>query len=215
MKDMEVGRRLRVSLTELRMCLVDTRRWTRRDQRAGEWSINLSGEKRRITDIFLAQRYNLAFPSMFHGSHANVVRILNWSYTPACSESASCSVPSSCKKAESTACLTIHRQERSILRSSSNWHIWRNTHRWAMGRGRGRRGAARPRRLRTQTHGGESDCSTSPGNSRETFRRYLRKLRMLYINSCTTPILRAAVNNKYMACNRHVLILQYFIVEFQ
>ena len=57
--------------------------------------------------------------------------------------------------------------------------------------------------------------STSPGNPRETFPRYLRKLRMLYINSCTTPIFRAAMNNKYMACNRHVLILQYFIVEFQ
>ena len=135
MKGMEVGRKLRVCLTEVRMNLVDTRRWTRRDQRAGEWSINLSGEKRRITDIFLAQRYNLAFPSMFHGSHANVVCILNWSYTPACSESACCSVPSSCKKAESTACLTKHRQERSILRSSNNWHIWWNMHRRVMGRG--------------------------------------------------------------------------------
>ena len=132
---MEVGQKLRVCLIEVRRYFVATRTWMWTYQRAGEESINLSGEKRRITDIFLAQRYNLAFPSMFHGSHANVVRILNWSYTPACSESACCSVPSSCKKAESTACLTKHRQERSILRSSNNWQIWWNMHKRVMGRG--------------------------------------------------------------------------------
>ena len=91
MKDMEVGWRLRVCLTEVRMNLVDTRRWTRRDQRAGEWSINLSGEKRRITNIFLVQWYNLAFSSMFYGGDANAVCILDWPYTPAGYESAYCS----------------------------------------------------------------------------------------------------------------------------
>ena len=84
-----------------------------------------------------------------------------------------------------------------------------------MGRGRGRRGAARPSRLRTQTHDGESDCSTSPGSSRETFRRYLRNLRMLHINSCTTTIFRAAMVVRYIVYKKHVLILQYFIVEHQ
>ena len=38
---------------------------------------------------------------------------------------------------------------------------------------------------------------------------------MLYINSYAALIFRAAVINKYMVCNRHVLILQYFIVEYQ
>ena len=46
--------------------------------------------------------------------------------------------------------------------SSISWRVWRNTHRRAMGRGRGRRGAARSRRLRTQTHGGESDVQLPP-----------------------------------------------------
>ena len=84
-----------------------------------------------------------------------------------------------------------------------------------MGRGRGRRGAARPRRLRTQTHGGESDCSTSTGNPRETFPRDLRDFRMLRINSYTALIFRAATDNKYMAYNKHVLILQYFMAAYQ
>ena len=84
-----------------------------------------------------------------------------------------------------------------------------------MGRGRGRRGAARPSRLRTQTHDGESDCSTSPGILRETFPSYLPGFRMLYINSYAALIFRAAMDNECMAYNKHVLILQYFIVEYQ
>ena len=60
-----------------------------------------------------------------------------------------------------------------------------------------------------------TDCSTSPGSSRETFRRYLRNLRMLYINSYAALIFRAAMDNECMAYNKHVLILQYFIVEYQ
>ena len=90
-----------------------------------------------------------------------------------------------------------------------------STHRRATGRGRGRRGAARSRRLRTQTHDGESDCSTSPGSFRDISRRYLRNFRMLYINSDTAPIFRAAMQNRYLEYNKCVLILQYFIVEFQ
>ena len=126
-----------------------------------------------------------------------------------------CSVPSSCKKAESTACLTTHRQERSLLplQSVDVFEEIRIGEQWVEGEEGGV-----PRDHRGCEHrrtAVRNDCSTSPGNRRETFPRYLRKLRMLYINSCTTPILRAAVNNKYMACNRHVLILQYFIVEFQ
>ena len=87
MKDMEVGRRWRVCLTEVRRYLADT--WTRTDQRAGKQSINLLGEKKRhVTDIFLAQPYNHALPSMFYGSDVDIVCIMNWSYTPACSERA-------------------------------------------------------------------------------------------------------------------------------
>ena len=204
MKGMEVGRRLRVCLTEVRMNLVDTRRWTRRDQRAGEWSINLSGEKRRITDIFLAQRYNLAFPSMFHGSHANVVRILNWSYTPACSESACCSAPTNCKKAENMACAQGRTGKKGpffTLQSIDRAIEIRIGEQWVESEEGG------VQRLRTQTHGGESDCSTSPGSSRETFRRYLRNLRMLHINSCATPIVRAAMDFRYIVYKKHVLIL--------
>ena len=60
-----------------------------------------------------------------------------------------------------------------------------------------------------------SDCSTSPGNPRETFPEYLPDFRMLYINSYAALIFRAAMNNEYMVCIKHVLILQYFIIEFQ
>ena len=60
-------------------------------------------------------------------------------------------------------------------------------------------------------HGGcehrRTDCSTSPGSSRETFRRYLRNLRMLHINSCATPIFRAAMDFRYIVYKKHVLIL--------
>ena len=85
-----------------------------------------------------------------------------------------------------------------------------------MGRGGGRRGAARPPRLRTQTHdAGESDCSTWPGTLRETFPSYLSDFRLLYINSYAALIFRAAMDNECMAYNKHVLIFQYFIVEYQ
>ena len=90
-----------------------------------------------------------------------------------------------------------------------------STHRRATGRGRGMRGAARSRRLRTQTHDGESDCSTSPGSFRDISRRYLRNFRMLYINSDTAPIFRAAMHKRYLEYNKHVLILLCFIVEYQ
>ena len=60
-------------------------------------------------------------------------------------------------------------------------------------------------------HGGcehrHTDCSTSPGSSRETFRRYLRNLRMPHINSCATLIFRAAMYIRYIVYNKHVLIL--------
>ena len=116
--------------------------------------------------------------------------------------------PSSCKKAESMACAWQHTGKKGpVLHSSASHCTWGNTHRWAMGRGRGRRGAAWPRRLRTQTHGGESDCSTSPVSSLETFLRYLRNLRMLHINSCATPIFRAAMGVRYIVYKKHVLIL--------
>ena len=101
-------------------------------------------------------------------------------------------------------------QASSSLRSLIDWHIWRDTHRRAMSRG-----TARPPWLRTQTHVGESDCSTSPGNRRETFLGYLPDFRMLHINSYTALIFRAAIDNKYMEYNKHILILQYFIVENQ
>ena len=83
-----------------------------------------------------------------------------------------------------------------------------------MSRGRGRMGTARPPWLRTQTHGGESDCSTSPGNRWETFPGYLPNFRMLHINSFAALIFRAASNIRCVVCNKHVLILQYFIVEY-
>ena len=114
MKGMEVRRRLRVCLTEVRIYLVDTRRWMRTDQRAGEQSINLSGEEthhRHLSCATIQPRLSLYVPR----ERRDAVRILNWSHIPASSESACCSVPSSCKKAESTACLTTHRQERSFL----------------------------------------------------------------------------------------------------
>ena len=34
-------------------------------------------KKRHVTDIFLAQPYNHAFPNMFYGSDADIVCILN------------------------------------------------------------------------------------------------------------------------------------------
>ena len=68
-------------------------------------------------------------------------------------------------------------------------------------------------------HGGcehrRTDCSTSPGSSRETFWRYLRNLRMPHINSCVALIFRAAMYIRYIVYNKHVLILQHFIVEYQ
>ena len=64
-------------------------------------------------------------------------------------------------------------------------------------------------------HGGESDCSTSPGNSRETFRRYLQNFRKLYINSCAALIFRAVMHREYIVHNEYVLIILYFIVENQ
>ena len=60
-----------------------------------------------------------------------------------------------------------------------------------------------------------TDCSTSPGNARGTFPRYLREFRMPHINSYAALIFRAAMDNKYMVYNKQVLILQYFIVEYQ
>ena len=84
-----------------------------------------------------------------------------------------------------------------------------------LSRGRGRRGAARPPWLRTQTHGGQSDCSTSPGKPRETFPRGLRGFRMLRINSSAALIFRAVMQKEYLMCKKHILILLYFIVEYQ
>ena len=83
-----------------------------------------------------------------------------------------------------------------------------------MGRGKGRRGAERPSRSRTQTHSGESDCSTLSGKVRQTFPRHLRDFKTLHINSFPTLIVRAAVNIKYLVCIKHVLILQYFIARY-
>ena len=67
-----------------------------------------------------------------------------------------------------------------------------------------------------QTHGGETQryCSTSPGNPRETFPRDLRDFRMLYINSFSTSIFRAAMINEYLVFIQHFWNLQYFIVEY-
>ena len=84
-----------------------------------------------------------------------------------------------------------------------------------MGRGKGKRGAEQPPWLRTQMHVGESDCSTSPGKPRKTFPRYLRDFRMSHIKLYASLIFRAAMYNEYMPYNKHVVILQYFIVEDQ
>ena len=116
-KDVEVGRRLRVYLTEVRRYLVDTRMWMWTDQRAGGQSIDLLGEEKiHVTDIFHAQRYNLSFPSIPYESDARMQSV-SWIDPTLLQDlkACCCSVPSSCKKAESTACLTTHRQERSLL----------------------------------------------------------------------------------------------------
>ena len=76
------------------------------------------------------------------------------------------------------------------------------------------KGVERLPQLRAEMHGSENDCSTLPGNSRETFLRYLQDFKMLYINSYATLICRAAVDNKYLVCIEHVLILKYFTVEY-
>ena len=46
------------------------------------------GEKRHVTDIFVAQPYTLAFPSMFYGSDVDTVYIFDRSHTPVSSQSA-------------------------------------------------------------------------------------------------------------------------------
>ena len=166
---------------------------------------------RRITNMFLAQRYNFAFPSMFCRSDVDAVYILNWSHTPARSESACCSAPTTCKKAENMACAQGHTGKKGpifTLQSIDRVIEIRIGEQWVESEEGG------VQRLRTQTHGGESDCSTSPGSSRETLRRYLRKPRMLYINSCTTSIFRAAMVIKYVVYNKRFVILQYFIDEY-
>ena len=172
---------------------------------------NSLGEKRHVTDIPVAQPYNLAFPSMFYGSDVDTVYIFHQSHTPARSESACCSAPTTCKKAENMACAQGRTGKKGpffTLQSIDRAIEIRIGEQWVESKEGG------VQRLRTQTHGGESDCSTSPGSSRETLRRYLRKPRMLYINSCTTSIFRAAMVIKYVVYNKRFVILQYFIDEY-
>ena len=57
--------------------------------------------------------------------------------------------------------------------------------------------------------------TTLPGNSRETFLRYLQDLKMHYINSYAALICRVAMYRQYLVYNEHVVILQYFINEYQ
>ena len=54
-----------------------------------------------------------------------------------------------------------------------------------------------------------------PENPGKHSPRDLQDFRMLRINSYTALIFRAATNNKYMAYNKHVLILQYFMAAYQ
>ena len=76
--------------------------------------------------------------------------------------------------------------------------------RGAVGRGRGMR--AQP----PQLPGGEGVFNFArklPGNIPEVSLG-------LQINSYATLICRAAVDNKYLVCTEHVLILKYFTVEY-
>ena len=169
----------------------------------------LGEKKRRVTDIFLEQRYNLAFPSMFDDSDSSAVCILNrshtrrlWKCVPQCpielQESWEQVAPSDT-------------QARKVHSSAINQACWV---RMGEQRVEGEEGGVQRdhrgcKHTRTVVKATVQLRPEAPGKH---FRRYPRNFRMPYINSCTTPIFRAAMHKTYLVYNKHILILLYFMV---
>ena len=70
-------------------------------------------------------------------------------------------------------------------------------------------------RRRSCTQTVEATVQLRPEAPGKHFRRYPRNFRMPYINSYTAPIFRAAMHKEYLVYNEHILILLYFITEYQ